>query len=151
MWLDLSHALRDDFRFTAVFTYVGVNYNNKSGESNKFWAIERPATGGDLQLRYGPIAPDGTTDGGRTIKVGINPAEALVTARRKEKEGYTFRRFHTWARSNPLISDWAKQRQAPFNRIATLCAATGEARDVAGNLVCRMPVAQVRDILSGLS
>ena len=149
MWLDLSHALRDDYRFTAVFTYVGVNYNNKSGESNKFWAIERTQDGGDLQLRYGPISPDGTTDGGRTL-TARNPAGVLVTARRKEKEGYTFRRFHTWARSNPSISNWAQQRRAPFNRIATLCAETGEARDATGKLVCRMPVEQVRDILAGL-
>ena len=57
LWSDLHKAFGGDYRFTAVFTYVGANYDNKSGKSNKFWAIERPKDGGDLQLRYGPISP----------------------------------------------------------------------------------------------
>lgn len=160
LWNDLRKAVQGDYRFTAVFTYVGANYDNKSGESNKFWAIERTQDGGDLQLRYGPISPNGTTDGGRTLKAR-HPAGALEAARRKEKKGYTFRRFHTWTpgglvkpnQSNgfdPSVFHWAQQRRAPFNRIRTLCVDTGEARDATGKLVCRMPVEQVRDILAGL-
>lgn len=155
-WNDLRKAVRGDYRFTAVFTYVGANYDNKCGKSNKFWAIERTQDGGDLLLRYGPIAPNGSTDGGRVTKVGISPAEAVEAARGKQRKGYTFRRFNAWSRPSKskqnihIVINWAQQRRAPFNRIQTLCVDTGEARDAAGKLVCRMPVEQVRDILAGL-
>jgi len=105
-------AAEEGRKFSMVWEYVGSNPSNKSGESDKFWAVEGNNFG-EVWIRYGKR---GTT--GRICNRGICLEDALNRAKDKVKDGYS------WAGATvestvppptlPLIS---KSLPSPWNRI----------------------------------
>ena len=139
-------------KFVARFEYVGSNLNNQSGQSAKFWQVERQIESGSLQVRYGKIDTEGRVSG-----TGISCSTAIKKARAKVAKGYEL----VWVDSDetkteqalreakPLeVRDWAKSMPDPFCNIVTVNIKTGEALDAAGLPVCHLPREVIENIIA---
>jgi len=139
----VHHAARQGEPFQIRYAYTGVNYNNVSGWSDKYWCIERPARGAPIQIRFGK-----TGSNGQVCNRGISLNAAMSKARSKTAKGYRCVSAKVLDRgpARPSLREWSKGLPAPFNGIATI-RADGSALDVSGNVVCRLPVAQAEALI----
>ena len=127
-------------KFSMVWEYVGSNASNKSGNSDKFWAVEND---GQTYIRYGKRGTVGTI-----IDRGISLDGALARANLKIKKGYS------WAGATaesdpashgvlPLISE---SLPSPWNRIRMIHEQV--AYDQCGDLVVKLTPDSAKQICS---
>jgi len=143
----VHHAARQGEPFQIRYAYTGVNYNNLSGWSDKYWCIERPERGGPIQIRFGR-----TGTKGQVHSRGISLDAAMVKAQSKTAKGYRYISAKVLDRgpaqtdTRPTLREWSKDLPAPFNGI-TAIRADGSALDSSGNVVCRLPAAQAEALI----
>ena len=159
----ISAAVRDGRTFIIRAEYVGANGKNASGRSSKFWIIERPHAGAEIQIRYGRIGSYG-----QIRNKGIRFYDALDRLAKKEAKGYRVvsrcaEQAHAVAPATkpapapaPVVKDraaailaWASTLPAPFNTIRALTP-EGVATDANGAIVCNLPPAEAARILGSL-
>ena len=153
---EFKSIMSGERRFAARFEYIGSNLNNQSGQSAKFWQVERQGEFGPLQVRYGKIGTAGRVTGN-----GMSRTEALKKARNKVARGYELVSVDSWKSSTetkteqalreakPLeVRDWAKSMPDPFCNIVTVNIKTGEALDAAGLPVCHLPREVIENIIA---
>lgn len=140
-------------KFEARFEFVGHNSSNASGQSAKFWQIERKESFGPVQVRYGKIGNSGRVTGN-----GMSRKEALLKARNKVAKGYKLISLkyapsepesQTTLLGKPLeVRGWAKTMPDPFCNIVTVNIKTGEALDAEGLPVCHLPREVIESIIA---
>lgn len=144
---DVAHAARQGEPFQIRYAYTGINHNNVSGWSDKYWCIERPEANGPIQIRFGR-----TGTKGQTRNRGISLNEALAKAGDKTAKGYRFVSAKVLTTdtaqrdTRPPLREWARGLPTPFNSIVAV-APSGEATDANGNVVCRLPATQAESLI----
>jgi hypothetical protein len=144
-------AVGDGRAFCIRYEYTGYNGENVSGQSDKFWCIERPSANDSIRVRYGK------NDGrhGQTANRGISFWDADTRADKKLKDGYVLvsqscedapaPEAAVPTATLPPLSEWAATMPAPFNAITSIDT-DGRATNASGQLVCNMTVSDANTI-----